>query len=233
MSSPTAPRPAVEEGQTAAGGTGVPAAASGGVGPRVSPRIGAAALERARLRIVPRTRRRPATRVPFVGLVTIVLLGGVVGLLLFNTSMQQASFATTALEGQATNLAARQQTLQAELDELRAPQAVAERARDLGMVVPSTPAFLDLRTGEVTGGRPATATEDQLRLMPRPPPKPAALERPSRQPIDVPADGSPDRPAGDGSAAPGAGSAERRGANPSLGGPVDEPGGAAAQEDRP
>ena len=154
--------------------------------PRWSPRIGGAALERARLTVVPRTRRH-TTRVPFVSLVTLVLLGGVVGLLLFNTSMQQASFATTALEGQASNLAARQQTLQAELEELRSPQHVAQTARDLGMVVPSVPAFLDLRTGEVTGGRPATPTEDQLRLLPRPPPKPAVLNPPKRF-IDVPAD---------------------------------------------
>ncbi len=153
--------------------------------PRVAPRRAPSALQRARLTVVPRA-RRSATRVPFVSLVTLVLLGGVVGLLLFNTSMQQASFATTALESQATNLAARQQTLQAELDELRSPQSVAERALELGMVVPSVPAFLDLRTGEVTGGRPAGAPEDRLRLRPLPPPKPQALREKQRS-FEIPA----------------------------------------------
>ena len=49
-------------------------------------------------------RRVRAARVPFVTLVSLLLLGGVVGLLLFNTSMQQASFAATSLEGQASTL---------------------------------------------------------------------------------------------------------------------------------
>ena len=40
-------------------------------------------------------------------LVSLVLLGGVVGLLLFNTSMQQASFTATALEDQAERAARR------------------------------------------------------------------------------------------------------------------------------
>ena len=48
------------------------------------PRIAEAAVERARLTVVPRRRTR-AGRVPFVALVSLVLLGGVVGLLLFNT----------------------------------------------------------------------------------------------------------------------------------------------------
>ena len=43
-----------------------------------------AALDRARLTVVPRTGAR-AARMPFVTLVVVVLLGGVVGLLCFNT----------------------------------------------------------------------------------------------------------------------------------------------------
>ena len=56
------------------------------------PSIAGKAVTRARLTVVPR-RRTQAPRIPFVTLVTVVLVGGVVGLLLFNTSMQQASFA--------------------------------------------------------------------------------------------------------------------------------------------
>ena len=67
------------------------------------PKIADAAIARARLTVVPRTRTKTA-RVPFVVLVSMLLLGGVVGLLLFNTSMQQASFAATALDAQATTL---------------------------------------------------------------------------------------------------------------------------------
>ena len=46
-----------------------------------APRLAEAAVERARLTVVPRTRTQ-AAKVPFVSLVTLLLLGGVVGLLL-------------------------------------------------------------------------------------------------------------------------------------------------------
>ena len=53
-------------------------------------------------------------RLPFVTLVSLVLLAGIVGLLCFNTQMQQASFAATTLEDRAANLTAREQTLHTE-----------------------------------------------------------------------------------------------------------------------
>ena len=83
-------------------------------------RIAEAAVERARLTVVPRTRRVRAPRVPFVTLVSLILVAGVVGLLMFNTSMQQNAFKASALEMQAADLQARQQTLETELDKLRA-----------------------------------------------------------------------------------------------------------------
>ena len=61
------------------------------------PRPGETAIARARLTVVPRRRVR-AARMPFVTLVSLVLLGGVVGLLCFNTQMQQASFAAATDE---------------------------------------------------------------------------------------------------------------------------------------
>ena len=143
--------------------------------PRISPLIGGAAVEKARLRVVPR-RAPQHTRVPFVALVTLVLLGGVVGLLLFNTSMQQAAFATTALEAQAGTLAARQQTLEMEIDVLRDPQRVAERAQSMGMVPGGTPAYLQLPSGKVLGEPLPATPEDGIRLQARPEPKPAILD---------------------------------------------------------
>jgi len=141
--------------------------------PRIAPLTGAA-VERARLRVVP-LRRTRASRLPFVALVSLLMLGGVIGLLLFNTSMQQAAFATTALEEQAQTLTARQQTLEMELDMLRNPQRVAEQAQLMGMVPSQAPAYLDLSSGKVLGEPAPAATADGLRLLPRPPAKPAVL----------------------------------------------------------
>jgi hypothetical protein len=133
-----------------------------------------AAVERARLTVVPRRRTR-AARMPFVMLVSMVLLGGVIGLLLFNTSMQQASFAATALEEQANTLTAREQTLQMELEVLRDPQRVAEHAQNLGMVPAANPVFLRLSDGKVLGERVAATPANRLRVRPLPPVKPAVL----------------------------------------------------------
>jgi len=139
------------------------------------PRIAEVAVERARLTVVPRRRVR-AARMPFVALVSMVLLGGVVGLLLFNTSMQQASFAATALDGQATRLAAREQLLEMELDRLRNPQRIAAAAQRLGMVQACTPAFLTLGTGEITGQPCAADPAGRFPIWPAQPQKPAVLD---------------------------------------------------------
>ena len=137
-------------------------------------RIAQEAVDRARLTVVPRVRTR-APRVPFVTLVSLVLVAGIVGLLLFNTSMQQASFAASSLEAQADTLAAREQTLRMELDELRNPQRVATEAQQMGMVIPAAPVFLDLATGKTIGVRTPATRENAIQLLPPAPVKPAVL----------------------------------------------------------
>lgn len=141
-------------------------------------RIAQEAVDRARLTVVPRVRTR-APRVPFVTLVSLVLVGGIVGLLLFNTSMQQASFSAANLEDQADALAAREQTLRMELDDLRDPQRVATQAQQMGMVIPAAPVFLDLRTGKTSGVRTPATREDAVQLLPPAPRMPAVLAPPT------------------------------------------------------
>ena len=151
------------------------------------PRIAEAAVERARLTVVPRRRVR-AARVPFVTLVSLVLLGGVIGLLLFNTSMQQASFAATSLESQASTLSAREQTLRMELDVLRDPQNVAEQARKMGMVTAGSPAFLRLSDGKIVGEAAPPDPTQNVRVFPPAPVKPPVLN-PAPTYVDAPHDG--------------------------------------------
>ena len=159
---------------------------------RVS-RIAQEAVDKARLTVVPRVRTR-APRVPFVTLVSLVLVGGIVGLLLFNTSMQQASFAASSLQDQADTLAAREQTLRMELDELRNPQRVALKAQEMGMVIPAAPVFLDLKTGRTSGVRTPSTPENAIQLLPPVPPKPAILAPPPTV-VEVPADTTTEPPA--------------------------------------
>lgn len=170
------------------------------------PRIAEAAVERARLTVVPRTTRRRAARVPFVMLVSLLLVGGVAGLLFFNTSMQQASFTATDMETQATALDAKEQSLTMQLDALRDPQRVALSAKGMGMVPPASPAFIRLADGKVLGKPTPATSQDALRVTPLPTRKPKNL-RPTPIVIEVkpaatPKAGNPAKTApGDGAAA--------------------------------
>jgi hypothetical protein len=139
------------------------------------PRLAEDAVERARLTVVPRRPQR-TPRMPFMVLVATVLLGGVVGLLLFNTHMQTGSFRATALEQQVDALHAKEQSLRMELDQLREPQRVATRAQELGMVPITNPAFLRLSDGKVLGDAVPASAEDGQRLDPLPPQRPGDLE---------------------------------------------------------
>ncbi len=159
------------------------------------PRIAGAAVERARLSVVPVARTR-AAKVPFVSLVTVLLLGGVVGLLLFNTSMQQSAFAATSLEQRATVLSARQEALATKLERLRDPQEIARRAQRMGLVVPAAPLFLDLADGSVSGDPAGATLGARLPLDPLPPARPSELDPPAT--VVTPPEGVLADPRGDG-----------------------------------
>lgn len=143
------------------------------------PRFAEAAVERARLTVVPPRRaigRTQAARTPFAVLVIAMLVAGVVGLLMFNTNMQQASFKATALQKQVNTLTAKEQSLNMTLDALRNPQRLAVTAKKLGMVPPAQPAFIRL-DGTVLGA-PAPATgENAVRINPLPTPAPPSLRQ--------------------------------------------------------
>lgn len=141
---------------------------------RSLPRFAEAAVERARLTVVPR-RAQKAPRVPFVTLVSVLLISGVVGLLLFNTHMQQASFVATAMEERAAVLAGQEESLQMQLDRLRDPQHIAAKAKTLGMVPVNSPAFIRLSDGKVLGKPTAAGPADSLRINPLPAAKPDSV----------------------------------------------------------
>lgn len=124
----------------------------------ISPRLAEAATVRARLALVP-ARATSAPRTPFFVLVAAVLVAGIVGLLMFNTHMQQNAFVASGLKQTSETLTAQRQELNLELQQLRDPQRVAAAARDLGMVMPASPAFLQLSDGGILG-KPAPATPD-------------------------------------------------------------------------
>jgi hypothetical protein len=89
--------------------------------------------------------------VPFAVLVVTLLGGGLVGLLLLNTSLQRGAYVVTDLQQTSDRLTIAQQNLETEVAQLQAPQRISERALRLGMVVGDSPAFLSLETGRIVG----------------------------------------------------------------------------------
>ena len=162
------------------------------------PRFAEAAVERARLTVVPQRSlgRTQAARTPFAVLVIVMLAGGVVGLLMFNTSMQQRSFQATALEQRMNALTAKEQSLSMQLDGMRNPQHLAARAKRLGMVAPAQPAFVRLADGRVLGTAAPAGPDGAIRINPLAPPKPSELT-PRTRVVRVPApEADPNDPRG-------------------------------------
>ncbi|MEV7181579.1 cell division protein FtsL [Kitasatospora sp. NPDC093679] len=83
-------------------------------------------------------------------LIVVLLSAGLLGLLMLNTALNEGSFELSRLKKQTTDLTDEKQGLQAQIDRNAAPDALARRARELGMVPGGGPAFLQ-DDGKVLG----------------------------------------------------------------------------------
>jgi hypothetical protein len=85
----------------------------------------------------------------------MVLLGilafGLIGMLLINTTLAQASFTLSELRSQHAELARVEAALTEDVAVLAAPSALESQARALGMVPSNTPAFIQIPSGKVLG----------------------------------------------------------------------------------
>ncbi|MFF1697296.1 hypothetical protein ACFVXC_27395 [Streptomyces sp. NPDC058257] len=108
-----------------------------------------------------------AARTPFVLLVVLLLGGGLIGLLILNSSLNEGSFQLSELKKETTELTDQEQELQRDVDAYAAPDALQRRARELGMVPGGDPAFLN-PDGTVRGVPGAAEQTSALRPDPRP-----------------------------------------------------------------
>ncbi|MCX5213434.1 cell division protein FtsL [Kitasatospora sp. NBC_00240] len=161
-------------------------------------------------RITVRPGRRPARgRTPFAVLVVVLLTGGLLGLLALNTALNEGSFELSRLQKQTTTLTDQQQTLQHQIDQGSAPDALERRARELGMVPAGGLAFLQ-DDGKVLG-KPGPAQDSppvkrsgaepwQLQPgAPAPAPASAPAPAPALSPAPPPSAAAPAAPAPSGS----------------------------------
>ncbi|MDH4159141.1 MAG: cell division protein FtsL [Actinomycetota bacterium] len=91
-----------------------------------------------------------------MAVVLTLLVVGLGGLLVLNTVLAEGAFRVHDLEAKVAVLADQEQALQQQVAGLAAPARLMQRARALGMVPMSGPAFLRTSDGKILG-RPAPA----------------------------------------------------------------------------
>ncbi|MFF2849453.1 septum formation initiator family protein [Streptomyces sp. NPDC058001] len=141
-----------------------------------------------------------AARTPFVLLVVLLLGGGLITLLMLNSSLNEGSFQLSALKKETTELTDEEQALQRDVDAYAAPDALERRARELGMVPGGDPVFLgpDGKVRGVPAPAPSALSEPAAPLgqppVPAPSPEPPAPPGPSGAPSGPPSAAPPAPP---------------------------------------
>ncbi|MFD4654350.1 hypothetical protein ACFWP2_01845 [Kitasatospora sp. NPDC058444] len=92
-------------------------------------------------------------------LIVVLLAAGLLGLLALNTALNEGSFELSRLQKQTTVATDEQQSLQHEIDKSSAPDALARRAAELGMIPAGGMAFLDVPNGGKVVGTPGPAQD--------------------------------------------------------------------------
>ena len=111
---------------------------------------------RENLRLVAPIRVRKASRGMFVIVLASTLGVGLFGMLLINTTLAQGAFTLSEMRSTQAELSRTEATLIESVAALAAPTSLEEKARSLGMVPSSTPAFIQIPSGKVLGKpRPA------------------------------------------------------------------------------
>jgi hypothetical protein len=106
---------------------------------------------RQNLRLVAPLRVRKASRGMFVIVLASLLGIGLLGMLLINTTLAQGAFTLSELKTTQAELSRTEATLTESIAALTAPIVLEQKARDLGMVPSTTPAFIEIPSGKVMG----------------------------------------------------------------------------------
>lgn len=111
---------------------------------------------RVNLRLVAPLRVRKASRGLFVIVLASILGIGLFGLLLIHTTLAQGAFTVSELRSTHAQLSRAEAALTESVAALTVPTVLEAKARELGMVLSPTPAFIQIHSGKILGkARPA------------------------------------------------------------------------------
>ncbi|HEY7718950.1 MAG TPA: hypothetical protein VH915_09325 [Pedococcus sp.] len=119
------------------------------------------------LRVVRAKAGAPSSGV-FAALCLLLLVGGLMGLLMLNTSMAEGSFTLHKLQATSGELTDTEEALTAAIDAQKSPANLAARAARLGMVPADSAAFLRLSDGEVLGVAAPAAKQPRFTVVTAP-----------------------------------------------------------------
>jgi cell division protein FtsB len=94
-------------------------------------------------------RTLPAVRTPFILVVLALLGGGLVCLLVINTTLATATFQISNLQRQNVTLSQQEQALQEQVASDQSPAKVEREARHLGMTQQQQLKFISAQTGRI------------------------------------------------------------------------------------
>ncbi|MCZ7436347.1 hypothetical protein O7598_08090 [Micromonospora sp. WMMC241] len=136
------------EGTRARGAREYPTAGSAALRPAERTRVTTPAAPRLRVAPPPPIR---VPRAPFVGLILVLVVGGVLGILAVNTKINENAFRLERLQQQQAKLDVDEQELKKEIADQEAPGNLTANARKLGLVESEDPAYIRLPDGRTIG----------------------------------------------------------------------------------
>ncbi|MDG4799615.1 hypothetical protein [Micromonospora sp. WMMD980] len=136
------------EGTRARGTREYPTAGSAALRP--AERVRATTPAAPRLRVAPPPPIR-VPRAPFVGMILVLVVGGVLGILAVNTKINENAFRLERLQQQQAKLDVDEQELKKEIADQKAPGNLTANARKLGLVESADPAYIRLPDGQTIG----------------------------------------------------------------------------------
>jgi hypothetical protein len=108
-----------------------------------------------------------SSRAPFIVLVLALAIGGLIGLVLLNTAVNENAFRLHDLNTRQAALDKQEQQLEQALDDRAAPAKLAAQAKKMGLVPAGDPGFVVLPDGKVVG------TPEPAEAPSSPPPSPS------------------------------------------------------------
>ncbi|GAB3756023.1 hypothetical protein GCM10027591_05200 [Zhihengliuella somnathii] len=149
---------------------------------------------RTALSVVPAVTRN--RRLPFLILCVAFLIAALTSVLLLNIQVSSGQYELVKLRSAQNTLVQENEALTQEVQYLEAPQNVASKAAELGMVPAGNVAAIDLSSGEVSGVATPAGPGDPVTSLLDGPEKPApAPEKPSGSQTE-PESSATDKPAG-------------------------------------